>query len=1086
MGFVTLRYVAIFLALTLITGDVPLAGQTLHVSRLRCAYLENPEGIDDIHPRLGWILESAQRGQLQTAYRVLVASSESTLSANRGDSWDSGKLQSSNTSVDYAGAPLKSGRPYFWKVMAWDRNGAPSHWSETGRFSTGLLHAEDWRGNWIGAEVAEDRRNAVSGYQAQPSPTEDDVKWVTMDLGSEVPIDTVILHPATRLTGLFTPAYGFPIRFRIEGSPDGAFTDPILIADESNKDFPSPGFESRLFPAHGIRARFIRIQAIRLWKDDAGSDVPFRFALGEVEVISGGRDIALNREVTAKDSFEGEGWGTRFLVDGKNKYDPSAAHVGNAAVMFRKEFNTEKKPVRAMAYISGLGYNEVYLNGRRVGDRVLDPGFTDYTKRVYYTTYDVTTLIKSGPNAIGILCGNGWFHLVTEDLFGFEKAPWTAPPQALLDLVLEYKDGSREVIATDASWKWATGPITYNSVRGGETYDARLEKPGWSSIGYKATDWRSVKAVTAPAGHLTDQEEQPIRVVESITPVKFTEPRRGVYLFDLGVNISGWVRFRAKGVRGEKVTLQANERLKPDGTLDAENQAAYHTHGRFQTDELILSGNKEDVFQPRFTYHGFQYVQVTGLTEPPSLADLTGEWVHTDVERTGSFACSNEKLNRIQAAILRTQLNYIVGFPSDPLREKMGWTQDVFNDFEAGVLNFDVAPLYRRWFHDLLDAQDPDGHEPSIAPTSGWGRVNSLGEPAEFSDVWWGGALVYLPWLWYQTYDDPSLIKEGYPAAQKYMTYLSKHSSGYMIDWGLGDWGDSPWGANPIYTPRKLTTSEGYYYLASILSHEAGLLGKKEESAEYTTLAEHIKQAINREFLDSRSGIYASGSQTAQALPLYVGMIPAEQQSRAVDRLIESVHAADNHLKTGFVGLLPLMIELTESGNTELAYRVATQEDIPGWWNMIKDGESTVSEYWDTKSGSRDIFNLAGPAGLWYYQALAGIRVDPEHPGYRHFLIVPQIVGDLTYAEGRTMTPVGLVRSSWHLKNGNLDLDITVPANSSARVELPISGESDVEADGIPIDQIPEIRSIVRGKDRLTFELSSGDFRLSAPFRHQR
>jgi alpha-L-rhamnosidase len=1028
-----------------------VAAAPLRVDHLRVELLEQPQGIDSALPLLSWQVLSDQRNQVQSAYRIRVAGNPEALAAGRDLIWDSGKVASERTLVRYSGRPIGSGEQCYWQVQVWNGSGEPSLWSASSQWSAGLLHAGDWQGSWIGASVNEDPRTVHSGYQAQPSST-DREQSVTVDLSAVQSVDAVVLHPATRIVGPHTPGYGFPLRFRIETSLDGDHFDTAV--DRSSQDLPNPGYSSVPFPLHGKQARLVRLTVVKLWHDpEINTDVPYRFALGELEVLQGSRNLALNAPVFANTSVESGGWGLRYLGDGQATFDPSAAHAGDAEILLGRSIRLAKPARRAAAYFSGLGFGELSINGVKIGDHELDPGHTDYTRRVLYTTFDVTASLHPGDNLLGLTLGNGWFHLPTADLFGNEKAPWAAPPQAILNLRIEYADGQIETIVTDGSWRWGTGPVVYNSVRGGETIDRSHPAATWQDFP-DPQFWRPVKVVRAPAGQLHGQEEQPVRILETVKPIRLTEPNPGVYVFDFGVNMAGTVRFVAHGEKDQRVTLQFNERLNPDGTLDAYHEAKWHTYGRYQTGELILSGGPSDVFDPRFSYHGFQYVQITGLQHPPSLSDIDARILDTDARQTGSFRCSNEKFNKLQAAILRTERNYNMGFPNDPLREKTGWTQDIFNDLDVSLLNFDLGPVYRRWFHDILDAQDGDGHVPSIAPTPGWGRVLSTGTPGEMSDVWWGGTLVYLPWAWYRHFGDTSLIEEGYPSAKRYLHYLSTTAGNDLIDWGLGDWGDSPGGSLPVHTSRAQTVSAGYFYLASIVAQEAELLGHTEDARQFHEMAERIRSAYNRTWFNPQSGAYSGASQTAEDLPLFVGLVPPDHKASTFAALVKSVHQANDHLRTGFVGLAPLMEVLSTNGNVDLTYKIANQEDVPGWWSMIKDGGTTVTEYWDPHVGTRNLINLAGPLGAWFYRSLAGIRPDPLLSGYKHFLLTPQPVGDLTYAEAKTDTIHGQVASSWRLNGSRLNVDVTVPANTTATLTLPVPETSAVIEGGAPFQPV--------------------------------
>jgi hypothetical protein len=459
---------------------------------------------------------------------------------------------------------------------------------------------------------------------------------------------------------------------------------------------------------------------------------------------------------------------------------------------------------------------------------------------------------------------------------------------------------------------------------------------------------------------------------------------------------------------------------------------------------------------------------------------MEGRILDTDAAVTGSFRCSNEKFNKLQAAIVRTERNYNIGYPNDPLREKMGWVQDIFNDFDASILNMDLGPVYRRWFHDILDAQDADGHVPCIVPTAGWCRVSPQGQPASFSDVWWGGSLIYLPWAWYQKFGDDSLIREGYPAARRYFDYLSQTAHQDLLDWGLGDWGDSPEGGFPVHTPRAETVSAGYFYMATLLSREAKVLGDTPDAERFEAVAARIRNAYNLHYLDKSTGIYSTKSQTSETLPLYVGLVPKDNRDSTLAALVQSVHAADDHLRTGFVGLYPMMQVLSQSGHLDLAYKIADQNDAPGWWSMIKDGGTTMTEYWDPNRGSRNLLNLAGPLGAWFYDDVAGIRIDPSHPGYEHILLAPQPIKDLTFAEASIATPHGEVKSSWRLANGKLTVNIRIPANTTATLTLPMPAGSDVrETSGDTTGAAP-----VNTQNNWARYLGSGEYHFEAAFAH--
>jgi alpha-L-rhamnosidase len=627
-------------------------------------------------------------------------------------------------------------------------------------------------------------------------------------------------------------------------------------------------------------------------------------------------------------------WSMGLLSPGDWQGDWIGSDIGQDdphAVYLRRVMPLAKRPTRATAYISGLGYYELYLNGKRVGDHVLDPGFTDYDQRVLYVTYDVTGSLSLGTNIAGVVLGNGWYHPITPDAFRFEKAPWRQVPRLLVNLDLDYADGSHETLTSDSSWKWSTGPLVFNCIRAGETYDARLELPRWNEPNYDDSGWKPAVAVMAPKGRLRAQMEPPIRITETVKPVKLTEPKPGVYLFDLGVNLTGWARFEATGEPGQKITLEYNEVLRPDGTLDMKHSHG-HTYGRYQTDELILNRQGRGAFEPRFTYHGFRYVQVTGLTRKPALLSLLARGVHTDWETAGEFSSSNPKINKLEEAVRRTLSNSAHSIPGEePTREKMGWTQDGLNTMEAALYNFRAAPVYTQYLYDMIDAQEANGHVPPIVPTSGWGRTEPDGSPPDYSDPWWGGTLPYVAGKLYEYYGDRRALEEACEPMKRWVDYLTSTAKDHLVDWRLGDWLEIGKSGRPKRTPIIQTSTAGYYFCVMAVVRTAELLGRPDDAQKYRQLAEQIKTSFNRHFFDPQTGLYAPESQTSQVLPLYLDMVPEGKRELVLQRLIENIHEHKDHMTTGFVGVMPMLLSLPDWGYEDLGYTVAMQEDVPGF-----------------------------------------------------------------------------------------------------------------------------------------------------------
>ena len=1058
------------------------AASAIRVENLRCEYRVNPQGIDLLQPRLSWTLEAAPgaRGVAQSAYRVLVASTPEILAGDRGDLWDSGRVEwNRQIHIEYAGKPLVSRARCHWKVRVYDQDGQPSEWSAPAMWFMGLLAPADWQGKWIAAtDQPIAPREAVAGYHALEARKADELKWVQVDLGTERVLDEVRLHPPAPSGFEQVKGFGFPLRFRVEASDDPEFRQAQSIADFSQTNYPNPGNESGAFAARGVRGRYVRVTATQLWNRRSGA-APFCFALAELEVMSQGTNAALHAPVRAKDSVEASGWSLKKLTDGKwitagSKAGPN--QPGNAAVLLRREIQLDAPVVRATAFLCGLGYSELYLNGKKVGDHVLDPGFTDYSKRVLYVTYDVSEYLHPGVNAIGVQLGGGWYDPASVS-FGIEKGPWIAPLKCLLQLVVELADGSIETTVSDSSWKWSTGAITFNCVIAGETIDTRLDKPGWNRPGYDDSDWKRAMIGEAPAGRLCAQTQPPIRLTRRIKPVGLSEPKPGIFVFDLGVNLAGWARLNTSGPRGQKITLQYNEALNPDGTLHPKYNL--DPNRRFQTDEFILSGKGEEVFEPRFTYHGYRYIQVTGLSRKPTRESLIGCWVHTDAQPAGEFVCSNPLINRIQELVLRTYLNNLQSIPTDcPHREKMGWLQDGCVSMEQAVYNFDSPAFYTKWFHDMQDTQEPNGHLSGIAPVGDWGKSGPHGEPDKWTDPWWGSAIVRTPWNLSRFYGDRRVLETGYPAMKKYVEYLGTTTKDHILTWSLGDWLEvgSVYGSR---TPIALSSTAAYCLSAQIVSQTGALLAETSDAERYDALARAIARAFNQRFFDNATGRYAQDSQTAQALPLCLGMVPTENRGAALEVLIKNIkETRQGHLSTGIVGTPYLFQALSESGHNDLAYQILTREGFPGWAHMVRQGATTIWEDWAGTS-SHDHPAL-GSVGAWFYQALAGICPDPAAPGFKKIVIKPAVVGDLTWVKGSYDSIHGRIVSNWRREGDQLSMDITIPANTTGTVFVPAEDASGVTESGKPAAQAEGVKLLRLQDHAAVYVVDAGTYQFQS------
>jgi alpha-L-rhamnosidase len=679
------------------------------------------------------------------------------------------------------------------------------------------------------------------------------------------------------------------------------------------------------------------------------------------------------------------------------------------ANQLRTEFQLAEAVARARVYICGLGYYELRVNGAKVGSNVLDPGWTTYDKRVLYTTYDVTPLLQRGANAVGIMLGEGWYKARA----------------LLLQMNIELVNGKRLSVTSSPAWKGKDGPITSDSVWDGEIYDASRETRGWDRPGFNDSNWAAAQLVKSPGGVLSAQMMLPIRVADTITPVGLTNPQPGVYVYDLGQNFSGWAQLRVKGPRGAAVKLRFSELLYDDGMINRET-----IRGAKARDTYILRGEGDlEVYEPRFTYHGFRYVEVTGFPGTPGLDSLRGRVVRSDVESVGSFAASKPLLNQIQRLIRWGQSTNLHSIPTDcdQRDERMGWLGDAHVTAEEAMLNFDMAAFYTNFVRDIRDVQGADGSLTDTVPH----RYGS--RPA---DPAWGTAYPLLCWYMYEQYGERRILEEHYEGLKKYVEFLRTKAPDNVLRYSYyGDWV----AIEP--TPGELVSDAYYYYDVQLLAKMAGILGKAADAQTYAQLATQIKDAFNREFYDAKRGVYATGTQTANTLPLFLGLVPPEAKEAVGGKLFNDiVYQHDSHVTTGFIGVKYLLPLLSRSGLSDLAYDLATQTTFPSWGYMIANGATTLWELWHKRTGpSMNSHNhpMMGSVGAWFYQALAGINVEPEGVGYRRIRIAPQIVRDLTWVSATVETVRGTVSSSWTHSPGMITLEVVIPVNSDAKIVIP-------------------------------------------------
>ncbi len=907
-------------------------------AQLRCEYLENPLAVQPEQPRLSWILESDRRGTMQTAYHILAARSPETLASDKGDLWDTGKVNSDQAlHIAYAGKPLSSGQPVWWKVRVWSNHDESSDWSAPAMWRMGILKEADWKAKWIAAPG---------------------------DLDRETP-------------------------------------------------YPSP--------------------------------------------------------------------------------------------MFRRDFMLDRPVKRATAIASALGLYELHLNGRKIGDRVLAPEWTDYNSHVQYQAYDVTDALTNGANAVGAILGDGWYagrlgisHIVDNGK-GPLRAHYGKRLHFLLQLEVEFEDGSSQTIVTDDGWTFTTdGPVRKACILDGEVYDARKEIDGWSEPEFDGKDWKKVMVVDEVKPKLVAQPNEPIRVTEEVAPVEITEPAEGIYVVDFGQNLPGWVRLEVDAPAGTTIRIRHAEVLEEDGNIYRTNlrmEPLKHVHpglGARQEDEYTCAGDGREVYEPRFTYHGFRYVEVAGLPGKLSKDAIVARVLHSAPPITGELETSNAMFNKLVQNILWTQRSNMHSTPTDcPQRdERMGWTGDILAFAQTACFNMDMAAFLTKWLRDMRDDQADDGRFPDFAPHPYDSNKLFSGVPA------WGDAGVTVPWQMYLNYGDTRILEVHFEAARRWVDWI--HANNPDLLWknernnDYGDWlnGNTfqlqghgfPEGVAEV--PKDLLATAFWHHSTSIVARMADLTGKSKEAAKYSKLADDIEAAFVKAYVEE-DAIVQGDTQAGYALALNFDLMPEGQRERAAQRMVDAVEHYKWHMSTGFHATFRLMNELTRYGHNDVAYRLLNNKTIPSWGYSIEQGATTIWERWDGYVKGRGFQDPAmnsfnhyaiGSVGEWMYKTILGINPDLDHPGYKQFTLQPQPGGGLEWAKGSYDSIRGTIASAWKLDGDTLTLNITIPANTTAKLYVPAKAAADVTEGGKPADQAEAVTFDRMDGDFAVFTVGSGEY----------
>ncbi len=718
-------------------------------------------------------------------------------------------------------------------------------------------------------------------------------------------------------------------------------------------------------------------------------------------------------------------WQAQWITDNRGiEYEP--------APLFRKNIKISgKRIVQAQVYVSVTGYYEMFINGKRVGNDYLDPGYTNFSKRILYSVHDVSGLLKDGQNTVSAVLGNGWYNVQGPAIWNFHKAEWRNRPRLLAELHIRYDDGTEEVVATDNTWKTSTGAFTYNDIYSGDHIDLRLEEKGWKEPAFDDSKWEQAKEVPSPAALLVVRQMPGIRITEELQASEIKKISDRLYVYSFPKNMAGFCRLKVKGEPGTRITLKYGEMLKSDGRVEQKNvDFFFYPRNKaevFQQDEVILRDASEWVeFTPSFTYHGFQYVEVES-SNPVELDKecLTALFVHTDVKSVGSFECSNQTLNKIWKATRQSYLSNLESIPTDcPQREKNGWTADAHVSVDLGLLNFDGITVYEKWMDDFIDMQREQGDIPAIVPSGGWGWGKSTGPV-------WDAAMFIIPNALYEYYGNSDCIRKMIPTLDRYLAYLEKEEKDVLLPFGLGDWVPYKSKTNNTFT------STAYYYLDyKLRASFARILG--EDDSRFRVKAEKIRQTINSRFFNAETNMYAEGTQTAQALALYLGLPPEGKEKQVAEKLHELVAGNNYFLDFGVIGSKTVPRMLTQYGYVEDAMKMVTKTDAPSWGYWVdKLGYSTLAEEWvldPVKNGTSLNHVFLGDVSAWMINQLAGINYDPQHPGFAHILITPHFVEGLSWVKGEYQSVKGLISSKWKRKNGKVTLKIIIPKGCTASV----------------------------------------------------
>lgn len=1000
-------------------------------SHLRCEYLENPLGIDAANPQLSWQSDNKERNWQQSAYQILVASSEKNLQAGKADVWDSGKQNSpESVGIPYGGPKLESRKRYYWTVKTWDSKGKSSG-SKPVWWEMGLLDKSDWKAKWITWKNPE----ATADWQS--------THWIWVggqDPLNAVPDTVANFHLDLNLLQKPKSAAIFTIA-------RGNFTVTINGHEISSKSrwtqFDRQEIGDRLVT--GKNAVDIKVTAAV--PDDDGPDAP---PPATVKAVVGALLKITHDDGTVERFATGDAWQGRMdkdadwkpvsvVSDLNDQRFVVPAPMPQPAALMRRAFKVEKKVKEARLFATALGSYRIFLNGSRIGQDVLTPEFTDYRKRVIYQVYDVTSTLTSGQNIIAAILGDGWFG---SSLTWRSVRLYPPPDRLAAQLEIEYTDGSHEILVSDESWKVAGAPIVHSEIYAGEVYDARLEQISWNKASFDDGRWTSAVVAATPSIQLSSQKTAPVRITESVQPKSVTPFPNGRYVVDMGQNMVGWVTLKVKGTAGTVVRLRFAEILNPDGSIYRQN-----LRNADATDTYILRGEGDETFEPHFTFHGFRYVEVTGYPGQPTLASITGD-VATSISGnpTGRLETSSQLVNQMWHIGLWGQRGNFLSIPTDcPQRdERLGWMGDAGVFWRTGTYNYDIAAFSQKFMDDVVDAQTAEGAFTNVSPDvlSGLGSIGAPG---------WGDAGVIVPYTAWLQYANQQIIRQHWDAMERWMKFIQDANPNFLREKGVGP-NFADWLAPDQNTDKTLLATAYWALITNMMSEMAHAIGKEDAAKRYTVLVDKIRVAYQKAYIKD-DGTVGTGTQTSYVVTLYTKLAPESLEPKLVDSLVKDIESRKTHLSTGFLGTPFLLFTLSNHGRADVAYRLLLNDTYPSWGYMLSKGATTWWERWngDTGDPAMNSYNhyAFGSVMAWVYRQVAGIDTTLGAPAFRELVIHPRLDASMDHAHGEYDSIYGNIMTDWTGKPaGPFSLKVKIPANTTAKVFLPVIPNTQITQNG--------------------------------------